>query len=368
MPDDLTAEIRRKQIDALLRVILVSGLAGVGIGIGRELYHGVEPEDASRFGAPRRVLPTTAPSLEKVPHRSVGLGQYKFSKQAGEGDAPKGTAEPEGLATRLVKAPGRAYNTITNERPSIWSSPLTVPLLTAAGPLSLFAGAAGTSWLVNKYRKWRAQAELDEAREEYEELLKERYGLAKESALADRIESGFDKFEKSAAGLVDTLKGIGGGTALTVGGGVWLLAHLAALKASKDADKERARRKIFESHMRSRLAKSPPAVYFDAGTPKVEEEEEEKEGLPKLSSVDEDLQRYAQYAPNMAQADVQNHANILNQTAAQSASTPEAGQALISGLVKNKDAASRGVTKAMNQTIQGKLGGGMLGSLLGVKQ
>ena len=286
---------------------------------------------------------------------------------------------------------------------SIWDKDVyTLPMALAAALGGGAAGYGGVNYLAKKYRDWRTQRELEGARAEYDELLKERYGLARSTKLAAEIDNAFNQYmgehEKQAL-TSSEMASIAGGGYLTLGGLLWALSHMAAKRKMEEADPELQRRKAIEKRLRLQRTAKPPSFTFEMPAPALSAAEEDEEpdlpnkpGLGKASGLMSDAYNSAQSgvsgaikgitsgvsgtidsissgiegmaADNMSPEKKQDFLTTAQSAGQEAAGDKNTGNAITAGLTDNRAAAVAGASEAVGDKMQGSLGGSPLSFLL----
>jgi len=268
----------------MLKVLMAGGLAGASAGALREFMTDFDSDDAPSALTQNMTMAISKPFDDKPKKKKVPAirrsltGEYKFSSVKEAGDEAVIEEDPD------KRSPTQKDMGIPRpDAPDIWDLTKAPTAIIAAGGLGAYGGYKGVGWLAKKYRNWRAQAELEDARTEYEELLKERYGLAKSSALAGYIDSEYANFEKKSDWL-KKVTGVGLGSGLAILAGIAALSHMAAKKNADSTDPNKLRRKLVEQRMKLMQAHMPSTAVF-----RLPEDEEEDGGytpsVPGMSPI-----------------------------------------------------------------------------------
>jgi len=332
---------------AMQKAIMYAALSGVSIGALRHLIRGFDVEDLTKFKRPigESVVDFSISNDDRPRKKSTSSkGQYKFSSEKrAEGSNNSFWYDLLASPGRLVKGVMGYADRDPNDKTVDWSDPYSLPVGILGGGLALYGGYAGTDWLMKKYRKWRAQKEFDELKNEYKELLKEQYGMAKESALAEELDSRYEDFEKEAGAVTDTLGQLTG-LGLTTAGAIWLLTHIAERDKVLAADKEKLRRQQMEARLKSELHKKPMPVLFEPEDI-TDDEEDKKKGMKLASSLTE--LSNLQFSPQQEEAVKKTVAN----TGKKLSQDKDTANLIMSGANKNKDQLQEGFAEAASEAI-----------------
>jgi hypothetical protein len=288
IPANLTPEDRARLANNFMLADLsraggVGLLAMLGLGAGWRGLSGLRDAlvPPQRFVPPPRILPIHVPAEDEekraqsqirpnwtVPHGAEFVQSHKDPATGKWNDPNFGFGQ------------GR----VGQKPDDVPKSPYDVPwawLLPLAGAGTAYGGYKLVDWLLDKSRRSEMDAELEAAKQKYEEALATQYTAGRKHAadgsLAADLDKLYDKFEKQAgigkfiADTADFVTG-GHGGALTGGYGLYatgtgLLAALATYKAMQKQQKRKTLEEAYKVMQRRQWAARPPELVAEVTSP-----------------------------------------------------------------------------------------------------
>ena len=230
------------------------GGTGLAMGVGARGLWGLMNQLSRNTRKPRQSIP--GPLEVEIPVEEIDE-KYAESKEAAGGvmdwvgQKTNDTLSSAGDAIKKYFSSGYA------SKPS--GSPMYLPGVLGAGIGGGAAGWALTDWLMDKRRRQAMKAELEQAKQEYNDAL-----FGKLSSVLDELYDDLQAAEKQAQEKkadAGDLAGMIGGAGLTYAGGSALLAAMAAYENTRKRQRRTLLQRAQKERQRARYESMPSPIY-----------------------------------------------------------------------------------------------------------
>lgn len=321
--DKRVQDIRKGQKE-LIRNILLAGLA-----TGTTLYGGTRLMDIlANTDEPKKVKknPVFMPFGTSKRKKEVGdMDKFSSTKTAGISDYFNGKENVD-----LFEA-----------------SPYTIPLSILAAGGGIYGGYKGSELLYNLLKGNEQENRLEDVKNENKKLLQARYRLSKMQSVQKDIDSAFDRYIESNNMEKKAVIGMLGGTALTLGGLLWAIAHKKVRDHMIENDKERKRYEKIKNKLKyTDLNQAATGKYLSL-------DNGDKVGDDNIKlALYNNLKNKGYDAINNLTPDKFNELNAKAKTEAEAAANnPATSQAMVQPFINNKDK----VVEAVNEVAADKI-------------